>query len=142
MEWIYKWFIFAIWRALESKYKKTGRKWMYFTLLTKIIRDLWLQYTIPGILKAFSRWWLQWGNIQEEEIIVRNWKKRNIKAKNFSKITTYIRWTRALSAISSRLNQSSASLRLRNYVLTKKLAIAASIYLNSMEWTMFSFPQS
>ena len=66
--------------------------------------------------------------IQEEEIIVWNWKKGKLKTKNLSKITTYIRWTRALSTISSRQNQSSASLKLRNYVFTKtwKLAIAIS----------------
>ena len=37
-------------------------------------------------------------------------KKRKLKTKNLSKITTYIRWTRALSTISSKQSQSSASL--------------------------------
>ena len=48
-----------------------------------------------------------------------------------SKIITYIIWTRALGKISSRQNQSSASLKLRKYteVFTKtwNLATAASI---------------
>ena len=36
------------------KVPKIGRRWMYFALLTEIIRDLWLHETILEILKAFS----------------------------------------------------------------------------------------
>ena len=53
---------------------------------------------------------------REEEIIVRNWKKK-VKTKKLSKITNYIRRTRALSTVSARQNQSSACLRSQNYYL-------------------------
>ena len=36
------------------KVEKMGRRLIYFALLAKIMRDLWLHYTILGILKAFS----------------------------------------------------------------------------------------
>ena len=52
--------------------------------------------------------------IQEESIIIQNWNKGKSNTKDVSKITTCIRWTRALSTISNRQNQSSASLKLRN----------------------------
>ena len=65
--------------------------------------------------------------IQEEEVIIQNWKKGKLETKNLSKITTYIRWKRALSTISSRQNQSSASLRLRNYVFTKTWKLVIGI---------------
>ena len=51
---------------------------MYFALLTEIMRDLWLYYTILGILKAFSWQWSTTSKMRreylsrEKEIIVRN----------------------------------------------------------------------
>ena len=77
--------------------------------------------------------------IQEEEIIVRNWKKGKLKTKNLSKITTYIRWTRALSTISSRQKQSSASLKLRNYIFTKTWKLTIAISENKFKEIMWRF---
>ena len=126
------WMVYiSIWRVLEKvQHEKMVRRWMYFTLLTEIIRDLWLRYTILGILKAFSWWWLQWrNNYPGRWNYCSKLKKGKLKTKNLSKITTYIRWTRAFSAIRSRQNQSSASLKLGNYVFTKTWKLPISIYL-------------
>ena len=34
--------------------QKMGRRWMYFASLAEILRNLWLHYTILGILNTFS----------------------------------------------------------------------------------------
>ena len=40
LEWIYEWF--NLQHEKLSKVQKMGRRWMYFALLTEIMRDLWL----------------------------------------------------------------------------------------------------
>ena len=45
-----------------------GRRWMYFALLTEIMRDMWLYWTILGILKAFSWQWSTISKIRREYI--------------------------------------------------------------------------
>ena len=134
MQWIYEWFIFPIWRVLESTIWKDGKNVKHCWPKSSEICDC----SGPGNLKTFSRCWLQWRNNYPGREnycskLNNNWKKEKkgkLKTKNLSKITTYIRWTRALSTISSRQNQSSASLKLRNYVFTKtwKLVIGISIW--------------
>ena len=52
LEWIYEWFNLQYEKL--CKVRKMGRRWIYFASLTKIMRDLWMYYTILGILKAFS----------------------------------------------------------------------------------------
>ena len=130
---MWEWFIFAIWRALKSIIRKDGRKVNALYIVDRY-------HHRPVIVVDHSRnvksIYLMLVTIEEylsrkEEIIVGNLKKRKLKTKSLSKITTYIGWKRALSTISSRQNQSSASLKLRNYMFSKtwKLITAASSYI-------------
>ena len=140
MEWIYEWsewFIFAIWSALESTIRKDGKK---VNVLYIVDQNHQRPMIVVNHSRNFKERHLVHGGynrelfIREEEIIVRNWKKGKTKTKNLSKTTIIIRWTRALSTISSRQNQISAGLEVWNYcmyIFTKKTGIAASIYLTS-----------
>ena len=83
---------------------------------------------VSGILKASIRWWLQWRNIypgRGNSVLFEIEKKESWKPIYI----IYIRWARALSTFSSRQNQSSASLKLRNYLFTRKLAIHLAAYI-------------
>ena len=95
--------------------------------------ELWMETTIRKDRKKVNVHYIVDRNHQRSVILVdhsRNFKgnylgrrgnyclklkkQGTLKTKNLSKITTYIRCARALSTISSRQNQSSASLKLRN----------------------------
>ena len=126
LELIYKWFILAM--KSSGKYKtKRWKEGECALLRCGVVED---HFNIYSVVVTTSK--MEEYLSREEEIIVRNWKKGNLKTKKLSEITNCIRWTRALSAISSRQNQSSASLKLRKYVFSKtwKQVIATSISKN------------
>ena len=112
MEWVYAWIILAIWRAEESIVRKDGKK---LNVLYIVDRNHQRSVIVVDHSRNFLRHLVDGGNngeifIQEEEIIVRNWKKGKLRTKSLSKFKTYIRWTRALRIISRRQNQIIGSL--------------------------------
>ena len=99
MEWVYAWIILAIWRAEESIVRKDGKK---VNVLYIVDRNHQRSVIVVDHSRNFLRHLVDGGNngeifIQEEEIIVRNWKKGKLRTKSLSKFKTYIRWTRALT---------------------------------------------
>ena len=102
MEWIHEWFIFAIWRTLESAIREDGKKvnvlyiadrhYQRSVIVIDHSRNFKGIYSMVVTMEKYL--------YRKRKLLFKIEKRKYKKAKNLPKITTDIRWTRALSTIS------------------------------------------